>query len=247
MSTSPATVETTIPFLARDKRYNEEKPYGADFPIDNIEGAKITNHVFETHPVTVYDVRTRDEPLDLERNGSCFIKAKTSLMSQEASRTKTPPMTKYIDEVIDVLRRNFPQYLRHRSPSFPDGHGEPVEFAQPATLPHTDFSISGAFMRMEEVFPGNSDDYKGRNFDLINVWRVLAGPNDDWPLAVCDYLSVDIEHDITTNDALHLTRVGENWLLYRNQAHRWYYLSAMEEDDLIVFRNTDSMGKLSRM
>lgn len=73
----------------------------------------------------------------------------------------------------------------------------------------------------------------------------MKGPNDDWPLAVCDYSTIDVEHDITVNDALHLTRVGENWLLHHNDAHRWYYLSGMEEDDLIVFRNVDSSGELS--
>lgn len=73
----------------------------------------------------------------------------------------------------------------------------------------------------------------------------MEGPNDDWPLAVCDYSTIDMEHDTTVNDALHLTRVGENWLLHHSDAHRWYYLSGMEEDDLIVFRNVDSSGELS--
>lgn len=78
-----------------------------------------------------------------------------------------------------------------------------------------------------------------------SVWKILAGPNDDWPLAVCDYLSIDWQRDTTANDALHLQRVGENWLLHHNENQRWYYLSRMETDDLIVFRNTDSKGQRS--
>jgi hypothetical protein len=79
-----------------------------------------------------------------------------------------------------------------------------------------------------------------------SVWRVLEGPNDDWPLAVCDFQSIDPERDTTNNDSLHFTRVGENTLLHPAESHRWWCLSGMEPDDLIVFRNTDSEGKMPR-
>jgi hypothetical protein len=78
------------------------------------------------------------------------------------------------------------------------------------------------------------------------VWRVLKGPNNDWPLAVCDFSSINIDEETTTNDALHLTRTGENWLLYPSDTHQWYYMSDMEPEDLIIFRNADSKGELSR-
>lgn len=71
---------------------------------------------------------------------------------------------------------------------------------------------------------------------------MLKGPNDDWPLAVCDFTSIDWDNDTTANDAIHIQRVGENWLLHHNEKHRWHYLSGMEDDDLLVFRNADSEG-----
>ena len=79
-----------------------------------------------------------------------------------------------------------------------------------------------------------------------SVWRVLRGPNDDWPLALCDYQSVDLDKDVVANDCLHEANVGENWLLHANENHRWFYMSGQEEDDLIVFRNIDSEGILPR-
>lgn len=81
---------------------------------------------------------------------------------------------------------------------------------------------------------------------LFSVWRVLRGPNNDWPLAMCDFCHVNTEKDITPNDSLHYSRVGENSLLYHSDAHRWYYLSDMKEDDLIIFRNVDSEEKKPR-
>jgi hypothetical protein len=152
--------------------------------------------------------------------------------------------------------------VRKRAPGFPHDLGVRVEYEQPAAMPHTDFSIDGAFMRMEEAFPGQEVFYRSRSFDLLkyafpmtrhgsvlteaSVWRVLKGPNDDWPLALCDYESVDFKLDTIANDCLHQTRTGENWLLQANPGHQWYYMSAQAPDDLIVFRNTDSEGKRAR-
>ena len=81
----------------------------------------------------------------------------------------------------------------------------------------------------------------------LSVWRVLKGPNNDWPLAVCDHRSVDLKTEVLPNDVLHEDSVGENWLLHKSGRHAWYYLSDQEVEDLIVFRNVDSMNKRPRM
>lgn len=75
---------------------------------------------------------------------------------------------------------------------------------------------------------------------LNSVWRVLKGPNNDWPLAVCDYQSIDPRLDVLPNDVLHEDCVGENWLLQKSSRHKWYYLSDQRIEDLIIFRNVDS-------
>ena len=80
---------------------------------------------------------------------------------------------------------------------------------------------------------------------LHSVWRVLKGPNNDWPLAVCDYQSINLEHDVIPNDVLHEDCVGENWLLYKASGHAWCYLSNQEVEDVIVFRNANSLGRRS--
>jgi hypothetical protein len=71
----------------------------------------------------------------------------------------------------------------------------------------------------------------------------LIGPNNDWPLALCDFTTID-PADTTTADLLYLHRVGENRLLHHNDQHRWYYIEQQQPEDLAVFRNTDSTGLL---
>lgn len=78
--------------------------------------------------------------------------------------------------------------------------------------------------------------------DSLSVWRVTKGPNRDWPLAVCDYTSVNARGDLEETDIIHKTWVGESGRIYHNSTHRWYYLDQQEVDDVVVFRNTDSRG-----
>lgn len=72
------------------------------------------------------------------------------------------------------------------------------------------------------------------------------GPNDDWPLAVCDYMSIDPKNDIISADRLHKDRIGENQLLFPSEKHRWYYVEGQQTCDLLVFRNIDSTGRRAR-
>jgi hypothetical protein len=59
------------------------------------------------------------------------------------------------------------------APEFPRKIGIEVDFEQPAALPHTDFSVTGAFMRMKEAFPNQEEHYENKSFDLLK-WVVSA-------------------------------------------------------------------------
>lgn len=116
---------------------------------------------------------------------------------------------------------------------------------------------------MDLFFPGREQYYSDRDFDLLkyiilcaihrdsndtadlvlsSVWRVIKGPNNDWPLALCDHQSIDFGADVLPNDVLHKDHIGENEILHKASGHAWYYLSDQIIEDLIVFRNTDSRG-----
>lgn len=81
---------------------------------------------------------------------------------------------------------------------------------------------------------------------FYSVWRPLIGPSDDWPLALCDYTTVDTEEDIRVSDAIRRTTVDEVSLLHYNEAHRWYCLKDQGVNDLLVFRNSNSRGERAR-
>lgn len=80
---------------------------------------------------------------------------------------------------------------------------------------------------------------------MHSVWRPLRR-SDDWPLAVCDFTTVDINEDILVIDSLRRNLTTEGSLLHHNDAHRWYYFKDQGIDDLLIFRNCDSENKLPR-
>lgn len=122
-------------------------------------------------------------------------------------------------------------------------------------------------LQLSNAFPGQEEHINGREYDMIkyaasllfchvacalpadsgkfvrSVWKVLVGPNDDWPLAVCDYTSIDAANDARPADRVLFDRVAENQLLFYNPNHRWYYIPQQRTDHLLVLRNTDSSGK----
>jgi hypothetical protein len=144
---TPREVTSTMTFLARSPLFHTEKPFQTDFLVDGIPGAAMTNHVFDVRPVTFRDVRCQP-PLDLDRNGVAFLKARASLTVGEATSERTPVMEKFVEEVISVLRGEFSHYTDIR---------------------FMDFSPRGARLRMGDVFPEEEEkgEFAGRTFDLI--------------------------------------------------------------------------------
>lgn len=87
--------------------------------------------------------------------------------------------------------------------------------------------------------------------DLNSAWKPLQGPLTDWPLAVCDEKTVDLELDYIASDAVTRTGFTENHLIYFNPNQKWYYLSQQKPTELVLFRQTDTKypllkGELSR-
>ncbi|KAE9990933.1 hypothetical protein EG327_000704 [Venturia inaequalis] len=247
------TVQDKINYLARDELYLREKPYHAEFPVDSIAGGILTNQRHDTRDVVFHDMRDHP-PLDLNVNGACVVDMKSPFRAEDIEDESSPGVIKYVQKLERVLYAKFPEYtrfepldvaIRRRAPQYPEQWG-PAKHAQPAASPHVDFSVQGAFLQMAGAFPDQEEYYKDRDFDMITAWRVLKGPNNDWPLAVCDAQTMDEENDWIENDVLQQSRIGENLTMHANEAHRWYYLSDQTDSEIFVFRNVSTKGNRPR-
>ena len=124
------------------------------------------------------------------------------------------------------------------------GVREPVDSA------HNDYTTSSGPRRVREILEDNDAlSFAAHRSALINVWRPIIGPVQDFPLAICDARSTDlkdfvptrIEHFLEGNlETPHLT--GEVYSFRHNPTHRWFYVSDMQPDEVMLLKCYDSAG-----
>ena len=62
----------------------------------------------------------------------------------------------------------------------------------------------------------------------------------DWPLALCDAQTVDMDRDFVATDVVARDGFTENYQIYFNPEHKWYYLNKQLPSEVIIFRQTDT-------
>lgn len=118
----------------------------------------------------------------------------------------------------------------------------------PVDMVHGDYSGPSGARRCREVL--QTSRYAGLTPSrtmLINAWRPLRGPVLDLPLALCHAPSVALTDLVATpiqhygEGELEVPRhSGEILSVKHNPAHRWFYASSMQADEVLVFKGYDS-------
>ena len=108
---------------------------------------------------------------------------------------------------------------------------------QPVSQAHVDQTTASAIARVHRHLPASDVPklLEGR-FQIINLWRPIAVPAVDWPLALCDYRSVDLEKD--TFPVAHITAesTGETMRVKYNENHKWKYLHGMTPEEIVLIK-----------
>lgn len=63
---------------------------------------------------------------------------------------------------------------------------------------------------------------------------------EEWPLALCDFRSVDSERDLKASDIVKPDYAGESYVSIYNPKHAWYYLSKQEYHEAWMIKLFDS-------
>jgi hypothetical protein len=107
---------------------------------------------------------------------------------------------------------------------------------------HNDYTEESGRRRLALVL---GDAAAVRRFCIVNLWRSIGGPVLDTPLAVCDATTVRAA-DLVTGDVRYPKRTGEIHFVTHSPAHRWSYFSAMDRDEVLVFKQYDSQPDAAR-
>ncbi|HTV97279.1 MAG TPA: CmcJ/NvfI family oxidoreductase [Steroidobacteraceae bacterium] len=205
-------------------------------------GVPRTTAVHREHRVTIRDVRPAASTLSLEREGFQLLAAASSVADfydQEAVRTR------YYAEAVSLLEGLtgashvvvFDHTTRRRIPGATDR--SPGTPRQPVPRVHNDYTVKSGPQRVRDLLGEGASDLLRKRFAVVNLWRAIRGPVQDAPLAVADARSVDSE-DLVATDLVYPDRTGEIYYVKFNPSHRWFYASAMREDEVMLIKCFDS-------
>lgn len=203
-------------------------------------GTEETNIEFVEHRVEIRDVRRSPQPLRLEVEGASLLPHRSAVQSfydegelRRLAYPETAEIVRSVTGAADVVV--FDHNIRRGG-----DQGKALaagDVKRPVFHIHTDFSGKSAQVRAAAVL--GTAQVSGQRMAVFNVWRPIAEPLRDCPLAICDASSVE-NGDLLAADLLYPDRIGQIYYVTFNPAHRWYYASDMRTDEVWIFKNYDS-------
>ncbi|WP_321393698.1 CmcJ/NvfI family oxidoreductase [Emcibacter sp.] len=245
MSDAQSSIDTTIKYLIPTSRINRR--FWAP-------GEEYNTGEYEPYPVKIHNAREASEPFTIDKHGFAIRKQVTSVtdfLDDEAIKTV------YAGEVEEITKEwtgadlVLPMGGQVRSSGLTGQKVQP-----PAGEAHVDFTPRTAETVAKKIYEKAVPDGPGYDrFIMFSLWRALSPAPQDWPLALCDFRSMD-ENEGTPNvkvdvdeipkgDALFAPIPGEEDMVsasifYHNPAHQWWYFPDMTRDEVIFIKFYDS-------
>ncbi|OCK99206.1 uncharacterized protein K441DRAFT_539099 [Cenococcum geophilum 1.58] len=216
------SIKTNLSYLIKDPGHEHEKPYTVNYDTGGV--IPRTNTKNESKPVVVQNFRDIQDARSFEEYGFGSVKIDSALASAEfndearVEEVYYPAAKKVLWEMFpDATRIETLDGLRKRHSQFPIATGETYEFYQPATLVHTDYTLESAERTARAAFELSPDQY--RRIITLNFWKSFQGPGNDWPLALCDWRTIDRKSESITADVVFHNRFTENERIYYSPKH----------------------------
>lgn len=138
--------------------------------------------------------------------------------------------------VFDHTLRRRAEGVDDRSPNLP---------RQPASRTHVDQTVWSGPQRVRDIMGDQADALLTRRAAIINVWRPIAYPARDWPLALGDARTV-AQDDLIASDLIFPHRRGETYAVAFNPAQRWLYIPDLQPDEALLIKCWDSDPSVAR-
>ncbi|KIJ15736.1 hypothetical protein PAXINDRAFT_176315 [Paxillus involutus ATCC 200175] len=210
---------------------------------DPATGERGRNWAPEEHTVPIENVRGKEHNYTLDTAGFQFVKkpAKhTQFVDEDDIRAQYYPESVALLKGVTGASRVvlFDHTVRRHMP----GASETDESKrQPVTQVHVDQTPDSATARVYRHLPSSeAESLVKKRFQIINLWRPIAHPSIDYPLALCDFRSVDPERDLVPVALIYPDREGETFGVRYNEAQRWKYQREMGVDEAVLIKCYDS-------
>lgn len=233
VSRSPG-VEAPLSFIRADGR----KPFSHQY--DPPPGQPVRSHEYEERRVFIQDGRPLGDVFSIDREGFALVPHASkvaNLYDEETLRADYYPETEaLLKDATGASRVLIFDHTIRTSHPVPRG----VRLPREAVLRvHNDYTLKSGPQRVRDLAPEEAEARLRKRFAIVNVWRPIVGPLQQYPLALGDATSLAAE-DVIATDLIYPDRVGEIYSIAYNPAQRWFYFPEMSRDEAVLIKTYDS-------
>jgi len=240
VSSEPRFVDTTLRYFTPPA---DGSKAWSNMNADPITGERASNWEYKDHTVKVENLRGRTDT-SLDKNGFQFFHHPAKHTSfendEEIEREYYPESVELLKQLTGASRVVFFDHtIRRRRPGVSD---DTPQNRQPVSGVHVDQTTESAVARVRRHLP--SEDVEGllqRRFQIVNLWRPIHHVALDWPLALCDFNSVDRSRDLVPHTLKYPDRDGETYGVKWSENHRWKYVRGMTPEEGVLIKCFDSV------
>lgn len=202
-----------------------------------------TNFEAVEHKMDIENIRGKEDQFTLDNAGFQFFRRPAKHQSftndDEIREEYYPESIELIKEVTGASRVVlFDHTVRRRRPGETE---DTPDKRQPVARVHVDQTRASSIARVHRHLPpADAPALLQRRFQIINLWRPIAHAALDWPLAFCDFRSVDAEKDFQPTTLKYPDYDGETMSVKFNPGHKWKYVRGMEPDEFALIKCFDS-------
>ncbi|NOG72188.1 CmcJ/NvfI family oxidoreductase [Roseicella sp. DB1501] len=231
----PATIEAELNYLGPV----EGRPYTYTF--EPPEGRPRSNIGIAPHRVAIRDLRPLAATASVDREGFAVARGASALrdFSDEAAIRAVyyPESARILQAATGAARVHiFDHTIRRRISGAEDRGAVP---RQPVSRVHVDHTERSGPQRVRDLLGEEAEALLRGRVQIVNLWRPLAGPVRDMPLAVADARTA-APADFVASDLIYRNRVGETYQVRFSPAHRWYWLPEMMPEEALLLKCYDS-------
>jgi len=215
----------------------------------------VNTSTYSEYPVTMRDGSGLEGQFDLDIHGFQFLHSPTAFTNWNdipaIQRDYEPAQLEVVRQFLGADRMvNLGHALRTT------GNTVERDMKPHASEAHVDFETSAARAYAADLYREHHPDAPPfSRFVAFSFWRPLTPPPHDWPLAVCDFRSLDPNEgernvlvwcdEIPPQEKWFDPIEGEEtfpaaFIFHHNPDHEWWYFSRMTPDDVLFLKFHDS-------
>lgn len=216
-------------------------------------GESVNTGVYDEYQLPVHNGRPEQDSFDLDVNGFELITYPSAVTDftdkEQLDQIYRPEVEAFVKQRTGADEVALLGWTLRRSENPKENDSQPA-----AGLVHVDISPEGAQDHARYMYDKHFPDGKGYSRALsTSFWRVFSPPPQDWPLAVCDFQSLDEAEGLPNTlyfvdeipadlfgPVLNSKRQLSGSEFHYRATHKWYYFPDMTRDEVLFFKLNDS-------